>query len=241
VDDFAFRKRHTYGTVLVDLERRRPVDVLPDRSAETFATWLRAHPGVEVIARDRSTEYARGAREGAPNALQVADRWHLLQNLRDALERAITTLLPRLCQWLSQAPSHTPELSRLRLKPYSTEEVARRDQSREARYARYVQVKHLKAQGVSNREIARQLNISRAVVIRFVQSPQFPERAAYQIRPSILDPYVAYLQERWEAGCSNSSQLWREIQAQGYRGGRIQVARWMRQKRTAPASTTPKK
>src|SRR5207237_352303 len=91
VDDFALRKRHTYGTILVDLERRQPVALLPDRTAEPVAQWLREHPGVEVIARDRSTAYAEGARHGTPAATQVADRFHLLQNLREALDQVFLT------------------------------------------------------------------------------------------------------------------------------------------------------
>jgi transposase len=91
VDDFALRKRHTYGTILVDLERRQPVALLPERTAEPVAHWLQEHPGVKVIARDRSSAYASGARQGAPEATQVADRWHLLQNLADALEQVFTT------------------------------------------------------------------------------------------------------------------------------------------------------
>jgi transposase len=89
VDDFARRKGTTYGTILVDLEKHCPIEMLPTRSAEALAVWLRKHPGIEIITRDRSTEYTRGITEGAPNAVQVADKFHILCNLRDALERVL--------------------------------------------------------------------------------------------------------------------------------------------------------
>lgn len=89
VDDFATRKGRTYGTILVDLEQHRPIELLSDRSAQTLENWLREHPGIEIISRDRSTEYNKGATAGAPNAIQVADRFHLLMNLREAVERLL--------------------------------------------------------------------------------------------------------------------------------------------------------
>jgi transposase len=240
VDDFAFRKRHTYGTVLVDLERHQPVDLLPDRAAATLATWLEAHPGVEVIARDRSTEYARGAKDGAPAAMQVADRWHLLQNIREALERELTALRSRLArlELPSECPAATP---RGRLKPVSSTERARQQQSRAERLARYERVKQLATAGVTQREIARLVGLSRGTVIDYLRAPEFPERTARQALPSRLDPYLPFLQQRWAEGCTNSSQLWRELVARGYSGGRIQVARWAQQQRLMPAPTTPKR
>src|SRR4029453_18112013 len=89
VDDWAWKKGRRYGTILCDLERRRPVDLLPERSADSLASWLKAPPGVEIISRDRGDEYIKGANRGAPKAVQVADRWHLLVNVREALMRAV--------------------------------------------------------------------------------------------------------------------------------------------------------
>lgn len=89
VDDWAIRKGQSYGTILVDLEKQRPVELLSERSAEAFAAWLKAHRGVEIISRDRGTDYIKGATEGAPEAIQVADRWHLLKNLREAIEQSL--------------------------------------------------------------------------------------------------------------------------------------------------------
>lgn len=89
VDDWAIRKAHTYGTVLVDLERHRVIDLLPDRTAEVVAAWLGEHRGVEVVSRDRANAYAEGIGRGSPDAVQVADRFHLLRNLADAVERVL--------------------------------------------------------------------------------------------------------------------------------------------------------
>ena len=98
VDDWARRRGHTYGTILVDQERRAVIDLLPDRTAETLATWLRNHPGVEILCRDRAGAYADGARQGSPEAVQVADRWHLLANVGEVLERVIRNHHPVLRQ-----------------------------------------------------------------------------------------------------------------------------------------------
>jgi transposase len=227
VDDFAFRKGHVYGTVLVDLERRHPVDLLPDRTADTFATWLRAHPGIEVIARDRSTEYARGATEGAPDAVQVVDRWHLIRNLRDVLERMLDRLRTRLQQLPAVAPASDGMSIYDRLTRRSSTQRAAQQASRERRVARYEQVRALAAQGSKILQIAQQLKMSRVTVRRYLASDQFPERARPHRRSSILDPYAAYLQTRWHAGCHNGVQLWREIRDLGYRGSRRPVVKWV--------------
>jgi transposase len=218
VDDFALRRGRTYATILVDLEQRRPVDLLPDRTAATLATWLRQHPGVEVIVRDRSTEYTRGAIAGAPTAIQVADRWHLLHNLREAVERVLNRHHAQLRQLPVADSPPLPAAAHLRprrIRPVTASEQARQDVSRSQRFARYEAVRQLAAEGVPLREIARQLRLSRTTVRLFAMAETFPERATRRRSASILDPYHAYLHQRWAEGCTNGSQLWREIRAQG--------------------------
>lgn len=248
VDDFALRKGSVYGTILVDLERQRPVDLLPDRTAATLASWLQQHPGVAIIARDRSTEYARGATLGAPHARQVADRWHLLQNLREALERMLNRrhatlrclpLPPQIDHAIGGQPLVDPPPARPTLRMPSATERVTSAVARERRYARYQAVRRLSKQGVPILQIAKRLGMSRVTVRRYLQAEGFPERALRQRAPSMLDPYLYHLRQRWAAGCHNASHLWREIRAIGYPGTRKQVERWAHQQRREPAPSTP--
>jgi len=221
VDDFAFRRGHTYGTLLVDLETHQPVDVLEDRSAQTFATWLRQHPGVEIISRDRSKDYQRGATDGAPQAQQVIDRWHLLKNLREAIERLLSH---------TPVPEDANEAAGLavssRQKRTSGERV-RSEGARELRLARYQQVKELYQQGGSILGIARQLHMGHQTVRKFVRSPSFPEWSKPARTKSAIDPYRPYLLERWQQGCHATSQLWHELQERGFSGSWMMVYRWV--------------
>ena len=224
VDDFAFRRGHSYGTLLVDLISHRPVDLLPDRSADTLARWLRAHPGVKYVSRDRSPEYARGVTEGAPSAQQVVDRWHLLKNLREALERVLGRVHEALKQrqLASGLPVRTHR-KRARSKP---EQVASQ-MARLRREARYEDVLALYQQGVPVLRIAEDLHMSRTTVRKFVAAGAFPERANTLRSKSILDPYIPFLQQRLQQGPANASQLWRELREQGFSGSYKVIARWL--------------
>jgi transposase len=246
VDDWALTKGRDYAAILVDLERRRPIDLLPDRTAGTLAAWLRERPGIEVIARDRSTEFARGATEGAPQAQQVADRWHLLVNLREAIERWLNRVAGRLAGLpldeqtallLAQQEAIKPHT----LRPQSQRSYQAQQAHRERRYARYEQARALYAEGVSILQIAKRVGLSWTTARNFAYAATFPERARQPRRSSHLDPYLSYLMQRWQAGCTNASQLWRELAAQGYGGTRKPVARWVQHQRTQPARTTPTK
>jgi transposase len=247
VDDWAWCKGQRYGTILVDLERHCPIDLLPDRKAETLAAWLRDHPGIEIISRDRAGAYIKGINQGAPDAVQVADRWHLLRNLRDALIRFLEQ--NRACLHAAAAePDDDPE-------PESATETSKKEESgynpvptrlelreqatRERRLARYQAVIALRDEGMSIRAISRELGIGRATVRRYIKAGSFPEMAKRRKRCSILDPYVPYLEKRWAGGCHNGMQLYREIEEQGYSGSRPLVSRWAAQMRKQePRPTT---
>ena len=233
VDDFACRKGRTYGTILVDGEEHHPVDLLPERSAAALATWLQEHPGVEIITRDRAHEYARGASDAAPHALQVLDRWHLIGNLQEALARLLDRLRSRLPALLlppsdglgsGSAPA-PPSIYDRELRRGTKDQVAQQ-QSRARRYALYAEVKALHRQGLKILQIARKLEISRQTVRRYIASETFPEISQKPRQTSILDPYVAYLQERWDAGCRTTKQLYTELQSLGYRGSVRPLVQW---------------
>ncbi len=236
VDDWAIRKAKTYGTILVDLDRHQPIDVLEGRTAEGLRDWLKAHPGVEVITRDRSGEYARGAREGAPKAIQVADRWHLLQNLEQVLERILTSCYQRLRKLpISQAVSTAqPTTERLTyvMRDYSKNEMETRLAGRERRVGYFDNVQQLRQAGLSISEISRKLAMNRSTVRRYAHADSFPERVRRPTGRSMLTPYLAYLENRYQQGCRNAQQLWRELTEQDYPGAHNQVTKWLSRRRS---------
>jgi len=236
VDDWAMRKGHRYGTILVDLERRHVVDLLPDRTAVTLKAWLQAHGGVELVARDRSMEYALGISQGAPSAVQVADRWHLLKNLSEATERALQELSPRLRKRMSgcRADVSTSRGSLRDNFPRGQSDESARQERRLKRFKRYELIRYLGANGLSQRRIASLVNISRGTVIRYARAETFLERASRSRKPSILDPYLPHLEFCFQAGNHNALQLWNEIIKQGYPGSPSQVRKWMRWRRKQP-------
>jgi transposase len=217
VDDWAFKKGHRYGTILIDLERRLLVDLLPDRSSESLATWLTQHPEIEVLSRDRASVYAEAAREGAPQAKQVADRWHLLRNLGEAMERLTAQHATHLRQAAKQNQAAKPEApvppetSPARL-PHAEQRRLERCAAREALYNK---VKALRQQHLTAQAIAKETGISQRTVQRFLRAEQFPARARRR-QSRQADRYASYLRQRLEAGCQNAAQLYREIQSQGY-------------------------
>jgi transposase len=230
VDDFALRRRHTYGTILVDLERRVPIDLLEGREAEPLASWLRRHPGVETVARDRAEAYAQAVREGAPDALQIADRFHLLQNATQALLEIAQTHKRRieLAEAVADREESTPATAADTPTPPSRVSLAEQvAMTRRARWlGRWEEVQRRRAEGQSLRRIARDLGMHRRTARRLLALPE-PEAAqrAAQPRPGgltspTLAPFVSYLQDRWQAGCSNILQLYRELVAKGYTGSR---------------------
>ena len=231
VDDWALRKRATYGTILVDLERRRPVALLPDREADTLAAWLRAHPGVAVITRDRAGAYAKGARSGAPAAVQVADRFHLLQNLAEMLE-VVFTIHAKHLRAVDQARREAVGRNgNLLLPPAEPQKRAGflAGARHERRKAQHEQVWALHRQGWPGDRIGLRLGISRSTVYRHLRSEAFPERRTRRdAGRSRLDPWRSVVMEHWNEGRRNGRTLLRELQRLGYRGSYATLMRYLR-------------
>jgi transposase len=246
VDEFALRRGRRYATLLVDVETRRPVDILPQRSADSFAAWLAGRPGTQVICRDRAGVYSDGGARGAPDAVQVADRWHLWHNLGEAVERAVARHRTSLTAVVSADPpaghdkAGTGDTGAPAAAPSSR--IAARTRSRHA------EVHRLLAAGRSLAAIAAELSLSRNTVRRFARAADPGEllvRDWTSPTAGILDDYEAYLRERWNSGCTNATTLWQEIRTLGYPGGYSSVRDYLARFRgnariPAPAPKPPK-
>jgi transposase len=240
VDDFALRKRQRYGTVLIDLERRQPVALLPDRTADTLAQWLREHPGVKIIARDRVTAYAEGARQEASAATQVADRFHLLQNLREVLDQVFVTHRQALEAVNALERQQPVALSTgVVAVPVPAHDIPRPAQQRAAqrqahRQALHTQVWALHRQGWTAAAIAQQVGLSLRTVQRDLRSATFAgRRRRSDLGESVLNPYKPYLLERWNAGCHTAMRLFRDLRQRGYAGDYGMVAAYVHRLRQA--------
>ena len=197
VDDWSLCKGKTFGTILVDLERHRVIDLLPDRTAATFSAWLKAHPGVEVVSRDRSSDYTLAAKEAAPEAVQVADRWHLFKNLSDVLEawlgRHRSFLTEEVTVDLSDENSTECLAATWQLTPKQAEAHKAR---RAERVAQFEKAARMRKQGFSSEAIVSEVGISTRTLRRWSTMTTLPERKKSGGRHSILDPYKPHLEKR---------------------------------------------
>lgn len=225
------------------MQSHKVIDLLPDRKAETAAAWMAAHPEIELVSRDRGGDYAAGARQGAPQATQVADRFHLYKNLVEAVELILARCRAEIrknaqpaiqkdLQGETPKPllfEHTEVLSVDNWKPAPElcDERTRLTR-REQRYDRYQQVMAFYEQGLGFTDIAGRVGLSRRTVERWIKAGDFPEAKRRRKRRSVFDPYATYVLSRWEQGCTNGLQLWQEIKAKGYQGSAQTVYRFLR-------------
>lgn len=253
IDDFAFRRGRDYGTILIDVETGRPVDLLRDREAGTVADWLKEHPGITVICRDRAGAYADGARQGAPQAAQVADRWHIYHNLCEHVDKAAAR--HRSCleepaaeepgQPAALEPSQPPDLLQAAIEAAArrVEESALAVRTRQ----RYDLVQSLKAQGKGIKPIVRETGLAKGTVRRFYYAETAGELLAKVTdgRPSVLDDHKPYLHQRWNEGCTSARRLHAELRERGYQGGygaiRDYVLPFREQGAAPPAAPAPPK
>jgi transposase len=238
IDDWAWRKGQRYGTIVVDLERSDVIDLLPDREADTVAAWLTAHPGVEVVSRDRSAAYARAATEGAPQAGQVADRWHLLKNLREAVEQvlerhsaAINAAIKALeappgpdrdataPQTDAAVPAAEPPLPGPPVEPVPASPRLQAKRARRRQLAeRFDRVHELHKRGDPAARIARELGLSRRSVFRYLRRETCPAWHFRGSQRSRLDGYREWIDARIAEGLINIADLHRQLTGRGFKG-----------------------
>jgi hypothetical protein len=234
VDDWAWKKGQHYGTILVDLERRTVADLLPERSAQQVEDWFKQHPGVEIVSRDRFGLYAKAAQRGAPQAQQVADRFHLLVNLQEAVEHELSRQR-RLLFFVDPSRSERTANATLptrRLRPQPNAERAAQYQDvvaerRALQQALFEEVHRLRQAGMNASQIIRETGISRKRVDKWLRLAELPERN--KMEPKMNSPafFRDYLARRWAEGCHHVKTLLAELRTRGYTGCFSVLARFV--------------
>lgn len=225
IDDWAWWKGQRYGTLICDLERRAVIDLLPDREPATVAALLRRHPQIEIVARDRNGGYGRAISEALPDAIQVADRWHLLQNASDAFLSAVRRAMPRIRTAACYAeldPNILTAAERLQYQGYQ-----RRQQTNAL-------IQRMGADGVPIKRIVHVTGLSRGLVRRILRGER---EDVFRLRQSSLTPWLPLLERHWQAGCRNGAELWRRLRAEGFHGSLRVVGEWATRQRRAEAAT----
>ena len=236
VDDFAFRKGHRYGTILVDLEQNQPIALLSDSKSETLADWLSQHPGVEILSRDRSKSYRLGMTEGAPEAVQVADRFHLTQNLGDVLETIFKSYPAELKaadkEQRQELTADSEDIIIVEAKStVNTKQQEEIQKAHQRKVERHRRVWQLHEQGWHKKEIAQDLGISTRTVYRILNQRKISEVSLgrRKLSKSLLDPYKAKLLECWNSGIRNVQALMRLLGEEGYTGSIRTLQRYLKQ------------
>ena len=221
IDDFAWLKGQRYGTIVCDLERRRTIDLLPDREGATIANWLTDHPGIEIVCRDRGGGYREGADKGAPRALQIADRWHLLENATAAFVEAVKRQMRHLRRAITSGDVDPDVLTAAEKLQWIGWQ--RRDEVNGM-------VRGLHGQGRSIKAIVRTTGVSRQTVRRILAGTRDD---VFRSRETTLDRWAETLNANWNGGCRNGSELWRRLRAAGYGGSLRVVTEWTTRRRRA--------
>ena len=237
VDDFALRKGHVYGTVVADAESGDVIDLLPDREAGTLEEWLKAHPGAEVICRDRAGAYAEGARDGAPGAIQVADRWHLWHNLAEYAEKAVTR--HRGCLKEQPAADDAGDQDAPTAPDESLDVCGRERQMVRRTRERYAEIRERLDAGQPVAAIRRATGLDRRTVQRYARAASADELLASMSRESKLDEFKPYICQRWNQGLTDASQIHAELTQRGWTGSPQTVRRYVHLLRRAGTAVTP--
>jgi transposase len=241
VDDFSVRRGQSYNTILIDMDSHKPVDVLPDRESGTLAAWLREHPEVQTVCRDRAGAYADGVRTGAPQAIQVADRFHLWKNLCEGAGKTVAAhhhcLRAAAAQAVPAAPEPPAPMSSAAAQTVAPPERARRlaDRTR----ARYAEVQDCLARGLSRAAASRELNLDIQTVRRFANATCAEELLGKaEHRLTKLDPYIDLVNQRWNEGVTSAETITAELRALGFKGDAQIVRRYLQPFRLPGASSS---